>query len=125
MRLGILHVERDILGPQGITAKQFMEWQHYAALEPFDETRDDYRAASIVTMIANVNRGKDHRAYSIEDFVLKFGSENSRQRQTSADHLMIARWFTGVSDTKLTPDLELLKVQEDWARRKAAYQGGV
>lgn len=92
MRLGILHVERDILGPHGLTAKELIGWEHYAALEPFDETRADYRAASIATMIANVNRSKEQRAYKLEDFVLKFGTDNAR-KQTPEDHLFIAKMF--------------------------------
>jgi hypothetical protein len=59
-------------------------------LEPFDETRADYRAASIATMIANVHRGKDQRAYKLEDFVLKFGE---KPKQTPEDHLLIAKLF--------------------------------
>ena len=94
VRLGILHIDRVL----GLTAKEFIGWEHYAALEPFDETRADYRAASIATMIANVHRGKDQKAYKLEDFVLKFGEQ---PKQSPADHLLIAKLFAaayGASD---------------------------
>jgi hypothetical protein len=66
---------------RSITATQFMTWQAYAALEPFGEERDDYRAASIVQMLANVNRDpKKHKdGFAITDFLLRFGdSEGPR-----------------------------------------------
>jgi hypothetical protein len=71
VRLGWANV--DALG-RSLTAKQFLEWEAYARLEPFNELRADYRAASIATMIANVNRdAKKHpKAYVLEDFVLKY-----------------------------------------------------
>lgn len=53
-------------------AKTFRRWQHFDALEPIGELRADYRAASIVQMIANVNRGKDTPVVTLEECVLKF-----------------------------------------------------
>lgn len=85
-----MNVERDI--HRGLTAKQFVGWEHYASLDPFDETRADYRAASIATMIANVNRSKDQKSYKLEDFLLKFG-EQTKKKQTPEDQLLIARLF--------------------------------
>jgi hypothetical protein len=87
VRLGILDIDEVL----GLTAKKFIGWEHYAALEPFDETRSDYRAASIATMIANVNRGKDQRAYTLDDFVLKFGQQ--KKKQSPDDQLLIAKMF--------------------------------
>lgn len=67
---------------RSLTAKQFMEWEHYAALEPFSELRDDYRIASIVQMLANVNRGSKQKAYQLQDFLLKFGEQEEQQGNT-------------------------------------------
>lgn len=58
-----------------LTAKALLKWEAYAQLEPFyfdRELRQDYRIASIVRMIANVNRGKDQKPYSLNDMILKF-----------------------------------------------------
>lgn len=68
---------------QGMTAKRFMEWENYAVLEPFNELRDDYRTASIVQMIANVNRGSKDAPYKLEDFLLKFGEPEKKPRKQS------------------------------------------
>lgn len=69
VRLGRTNVDAML---RGLTAKQFMEWEAYARLEPFNELRADYRAAQIVTMIANVNRGAKQKAYQMDDFLLTF-----------------------------------------------------
>lgn len=75
---------------RSLTAKQFAEWEQYAKLEPFNELRADYRTASIVTMLANVNRASKQEPYSLEDFVLKFGQE-PKKPQTWQEKLAIAR----------------------------------
>lgn len=69
VRMGVVDI-KEILN---LTAKKFLEWEAYSILEPFDDTRADYRSASIATVIANVNRGTNQRAYKLDDFLLKFG----------------------------------------------------
>ena len=56
---GELNVEAML---RRLTAKQFRMWEIYSELEPFGELRADYRAASIVQMIYNVNRGEKQKA---------------------------------------------------------------
>lgn len=89
MKLGLPNV--DALG-RSLTAKQFRGWEHYAELEPFSEVRQDYRVASIVQMLANVNRGAKQKAYTIQDFLLKFepGEEKPR-KQPWEEQLMWAK----------------------------------
>ena len=57
-------------------------------MEPFNELRADYRAASIVAMIANVNRdAKKHpKGYTLEDFVLKFGQQEQKAAPQPWEH---------------------------------------
>lgn len=62
---------------RSITAKQFSEWIAYAALEPFDERRQDYRIASIVQMIFNMAVDVKNRK-TIEEFVLPFGEQEEK-----------------------------------------------
>lgn len=73
-------------------ARVLLAWEAYAAVEPFDETRADYRAASIATMIANVNRGRGRQAYKLEDFVLRFGQQ-AKKRQTPEEMLAVAKMW--------------------------------
>lgn len=73
---------------RGISFKQFREWMAFAELEPFDETRDDYRFASIVAAIANVHRGKGKRAFTVEEMRLMFGdAEKARQSVKQQMHI--------------------------------------
>lgn len=68
-----MHVNRDIL--RGLTAKEFLGWEAYARVEPFNvdiEARADARAASIVQVLQNVNRGKGQKAWTLQDAMLKF-----------------------------------------------------
>ena len=55
-----------------ISMLQFAEWQAYAQLEPFDEERDDLRAASIVQTLLNLHRKKGRPAYKLKDCALRF-----------------------------------------------------
>jgi|SRR5580765_708738 len=64
----------------GMTAKAFRRWLLYSQVEPFrfdKELRQDFRIASIVQVIANVNRGKNQRAYTIKDFLLQFDDDEA------------------------------------------------
>lgn len=72
MKLGRANVDALL---RSLTAKQFLEWEMYARLEPFAEIQMDYRFASICQVIANVNRGKDQAPFKLEDFRLRWSDE--------------------------------------------------
>lgn len=74
---------------RSITGRQLLTWEVYDSLEPFGELRADYRAATIACVIANVNRGKGQKAFTLEDFVLKFG-EAAPKKQTWQEQKAIA-----------------------------------
>lgn len=75
-----------------ITAKQFRELEAFEELEPPESVRDDYRAASIATTIANVNRGAKQKPYEMKDFVVKFVEpEQPTKRQTPQEQLAILK----------------------------------
>jgi hypothetical protein len=91
-----------------MTAKQFAGWEQYARLEPFDETRQDWRVASIVTMMANL-WGREHDAkgkvtgkpYTYEDFVVKFGEPVPKQPQTWQQQLEILKILSLVQNASV------------------------
>lgn len=65
-------------------------WEHYASLEPFDQKRADYRAASIVQAIANVFRGKKTKPVTLDDAVLRFGEDAEKKpKQSQQEQLNI------------------------------------
>lgn len=79
-----------------LTAKQLLGWEHYAAIEPFNfftELRADYRAASIVQMLHNVNAKK---ALGLKEFLLKFEEAAERKPQSPAEQERIMRIMMGV-----------------------------
>lgn len=77
----MVNVERDIL--RNLTAKQLRGWEHYFELEVDDEIRADYRSASIVQMLYNINRGKNQKPLTIEECLVKFSDpDEPKKRQT-------------------------------------------
>jgi hypothetical protein len=87
VKLGKVNVAQML---RSLTAKQFMEWEIYAQLEPFSELRDDYRAASIAAMVFNMAVGvKDRKP--ISEFVLPFGEPPEKKQQTWQEQEQIAR----------------------------------
>lgn len=62
-----------------ISSVQFAEWMAYSRLEPWGEERDDLRMAIIASTIANVNRGKNSKAFSPQDFMPQFEPETEEQ----------------------------------------------
>lgn len=88
---------------RGMSYKHLLEWMAFSELEPFDETRADWRSAQIVAAIANSVRGRNRAAKGAKDFLLRFGdSEDSSGnaaggKQTIAQQVaigkMMARWY--------------------------------
>ena len=54
-----------------IDSAELTEWQAYYNLEPWGEQKSDVRTGIIASTIANVNRGKNTKSFSYEDFILK------------------------------------------------------
>lgn len=95
---------------RSMTWKQFLEWQMFETLEPFDETRADYRTAQIVTALLNINRRRGSRAKKIEDVVLLFGdSTKPKKEQSWKEQKNIAQFW-----------VSLFNAQEASKREKAA-----
>ena len=53
----------------------------YYNIEPFGEQRADYRQAITSMVLANVNRGKNQRAFKVSDF-MPFEKKKKRRQQT-------------------------------------------
>lgn len=70
---------------QGMTIKQFLEWRHYDELEPFDEERADYRAASIVLELRNIYRMRGVPASNLDQCVVRFGASVLPDQPTSVE----------------------------------------
>lgn len=75
---------------RSMTAKQFVGWELYMRMEPFDQMRDDYRAASIVMMIHNMAVDPKYRK-DIDHFLLKY-KETERPVVRKADPDAMPQW---------------------------------
>jgi hypothetical protein len=78
----------------------------YADLEPFDEVREDYRAAQIVQTLININRDtKRHpKPVPINECVLSFGDsevvKEKPKKQTWQEQKMIAMLYAAAYKEK-------------------------
>lgn len=72
-----------------IDAREFEEWRAYSLLEPWDETRADWRAGIIASTLANIHRGKDTEPFSPGDFMPQF--EESYDNEPTDEDAMIAQ----------------------------------
>ncbi len=76
----------------------FREWREYFDLEPFGEERADYRAASIVAMLYNINRRRGTPAKNTRDFVLRFGEKVEPRRKTWQEMKAIGAMIAGAAN---------------------------
>ena len=49
---------------------ELTEWMAYSEVEPFGAERDNLHAAIVASTIANVNRGKNSKSFSPQEFML-------------------------------------------------------
>lgn len=74
----------------------------FSQLEPFGSEADYIGHAIVASTIANVNRGKNKKAYSIEDFMPKLGP---KKEQTVEEMLQFAQMMTiGLGGTIVEKD---------------------
>ena len=70
-----------------ISSRELSEWQAYYIVEPFGEYRADLRNAIVACVIANANRGKNTRAFTVKDFMPNF--EPSKPQPLSEMHALL------------------------------------
>jgi hypothetical protein len=56
-----------------MTRQEWQDWRQFLSVEPFESVRMDYRIASVVQILANVNRGKNQQPVKLEDCIIRFG----------------------------------------------------
>lgn len=71
-----------------VPTSEFYEWMILEKIEPFGEYGDYLRAGIIASTIANVNRGKDTKAFKPQDFMPKFEAEKQQGPQDFLAALM-------------------------------------
>jgi len=58
-----------------MSSEEFYHWMVLEKIEPFGEFGDWLRTGIVSSIIANVNRGKDRKAFKPEDFMPKFEAD--------------------------------------------------
>lgn len=82
-----------------MTWKEFLEWEAFEEVEPFETERADVRSAHIVQTLWNIARDTkaNPKGWPLTDFLLAFGdtprphAEQSLETQT----LLIDSWIAG------------------------------
>lgn len=97
-----------------LSSRQLSEWMAYDRLEPFGEERADLRAGVVASVIANVNRGKKGKAYSPQDFTLKFGEQEAEEpyKQSTEEMKKIMMGMAEATKPKKKKDLKSFKKKE-------------
>ena len=75
-----------------MSASQLMAWMEYDRLEPFGSWRDNYHAALIASILANVHRDPKSRPLRMDEFFYQDAETASEQ----SDNEMLA-WLDAVS----------------------------
>jgi len=75
---------------RSLSAKDFIEWEAYASLEPFGEIRADWRAASIREMVHNTQVEQKSRR-PVKDFLLTFSESETATKQGWQYQLAVAK----------------------------------
>jgi hypothetical protein len=64
-----------------VSSHELTEWMAYATLEPFAWEADYFGHAITAATIANANRGKNQKEFTVEDFMPKFEKQNQNTEQ--------------------------------------------
>ncbi|NBT49947.1 MAG: DUF4035 domain-containing protein [Marivivens sp.] len=56
-----------------MSSSDVAEAMAYCSIEPFGEWREDYRAALICSVLANIHSGTKSKKFSAKDFMPEFG----------------------------------------------------
>lgn len=81
-------------------SQAFFEWMAYSDLEPWSEERADYRSASVVHAIVNMNRDtkKHPEPIELDKFLLKFGEQEPKRKQTWQEQKAIAMMWVALAN---------------------------
>jgi hypothetical protein len=55
-----------------MSSEELSMWMAYEVLEPFGQVRADMRSAQICSTLANINRSKETKPFSVSDFMFRF-----------------------------------------------------
>lgn len=85
-----------------ITWPEFLEWQAFETLEPFESERADWRSAQVAQALWNIARDqkKNPNGWPLSDFILPFGDAPRPEAVTQTletQELLIDSWVAGTN----------------------------
>ena len=80
--------------------REFIEWQAYYTLEPWDEVRADWRAGMLASVYANVNRDPKKKASKPSDFMPTFRPNQADDWQVMRERVRLAGKITNPRNPK-------------------------
>lgn len=87
-----------------MTAREIIELRAFYIMEPRNDLRMDLRFAKLSADIANMVRGKDTSPFSVEDFMLKFGSdgldEEELEEPSELDLILLQQMVTAPKERR-------------------------
>ena len=60
------------------SAKEYQQWIEYYYQEPWGAERDNLHSAMLAAIMANAHRGKNRKAFNVEDFFYKTQEASSK-----------------------------------------------
>ena len=75
-----------------MSSREFAEWKAYNKISPGEPERSDLQTALMCMVYANVNKGRKGRAYTIQDFMLKFRPKKPVRRTAGEIAAKLKTW---------------------------------
>lgn len=57
------------------TSRELTEWKAFSAIEPIGQDREDVRMALLLSMLGNIYRAANDRAFTPQDFIVDWWGE--------------------------------------------------
>lgn len=65
---------------QEMPSSIFSEYIEYHSLSPFGDDRANFHSATIAAVVANSNRGKNAKAFGVDDFMFKSSYDKEKEQ---------------------------------------------
>lgn len=114
----MVNVERDI--HRALTAKQFRGWEIYESLCPLGEERLDYRTASLVQLLFNINRGKDQKPLTLDECLIPFIREPKQDQTPEQQFKILQLWAAAMASEPANPKADTSAPEKDMIEKARA-----
>jgi hypothetical protein len=86
-----------------MSSSEVADWMAYERLEPWGEERADLRTGILASLVANVTRGKDQKAFGPADFMPDFEPKEEREGGKAGQQDLISKAMSVFGMFRRTP----------------------